>query len=147
MMDSRVESTRVVGEAMARAASPPNVWLQLSTATIYVDRRDGAHDEATGVIGGHEPGVPDYWEYSVRIAGCWEAAQMEAVLPGTRRVALRSAMVMSPDRGGVFDVLLGMARLGLGGPGPAGGSRPGVGPGLMSAEIRAARRAVSRRDR
>jgi len=29
--------------------------------------------------------------------------------------ALRTAMVMSPDRGGVFDVLLGMTRLGLGG--------------------------------
>ncbi|MGA8046779.1 MAG: DUF1731 domain-containing protein, partial [Dermatophilaceae bacterium] len=68
-----------------------------------------------------EPGVPDYWEYSVRIARCWEAAQMEAVVPDTRRVALRSAMVMSPDRGGVFDVLLRMARLGLGGPVAGGG--------------------------
>jgi hypothetical protein len=121
MMDSRVESTRVVGEAIARAADPPGVWLQMSTATIYADRRDAPNDEATGVIGGHEPGVPDYWEYSVRIARCWEAAQLEAALPSTRRVALRSAMVMSPDRGGVFDVLLGMARLGLGGPVAGGG--------------------------
>ena len=46
---------------------------------------------------------------------------MEAAVPGTRRVALRSAMVMSPDRGGVFDVLLRMARLGLGGPVAGGG--------------------------
>ena len=57
----------------------------------------------------------------MRIARCWEAAQPEADLPGTRRVALRSAMVMSPDRGGVFDVLCGMARLGLGGPVAGGG--------------------------
>ncbi|MDQ2756462.1 MAG: DUF1731 domain-containing protein [Actinomycetota bacterium] len=121
MMDSRVESTRVVGEAIARAARPPGVWLQMSTATIYADRRDAPNDEATGVIGGHEPDVPGYWEYSVRIARCWEAAQMEAVLPHTRRVALRSAMVMSPDRGGVFDVLLRMTRLGLGGPVAGGG--------------------------
>ncbi|MEO7422285.1 MAG: DUF1731 domain-containing protein [Ornithinibacter sp.] len=121
MMDSRVESTRVVGEAIARAARPPRVWLQMSTATIYADRRDAPNDEATGVIGGHERGVPTYWEYSVRIARCWEAAQMEAALPRTRRVALRSAMVMSPDRGGVFDVLLRMARLGLGGPVAGGG--------------------------
>ena len=121
MMDSRVESTRVVGEAIARAADPPGVWLQMSTATIYADRRDAPNDEATGVIGGDEPGVPDYWEYSVRIARCWEAAQLEARLPSTRRVALRSAMVMSPDRGGVFDVLLAMARLGLGGPVAGGG--------------------------
>ena len=116
MMDSRVESTRVVGEAIAKAAAPPGVWLQMSTATIYADRRDAANDEATGIIGGAEPGVPDYWEFSVRIARNWEAAQLELDLPATRRVALRSAMVMSPDRGGVFDVLLWLARLGLGGP-------------------------------
>ena len=66
MMDSRVESTRVVGEAIAQAAVPPGVWLQMSTATIYADRRDAPNDEATGIIGGHEPGVPDYCEYSVR---------------------------------------------------------------------------------
>ena len=121
MMDSRVESTRVVGDAVAKAARPPRVWLQMSTATIYADRRDAPNDEATGVIGGSEPGVPDYWEYSVRIARNWESAQLEADLPDTRRVALRAAMVMSPDRGGVFDVLLRMARLGLGGPVAGGG--------------------------
>ncbi|WP_460937922.1 epimerase [Phycicoccus ginsengisoli] len=121
MMDSRVDSTRVVGAAIAQSARPPGVWLQMSTATIYSDRRDAPHDEATGVIGGHEAGVPDYWEFSVRIARCWEAAQLEADLPRTRRVALRAAMVMSPDRGGVFDVLLRMARLGLGGAVAGGG--------------------------
>lgn len=121
MMDSRVESTRVVGEAIARAAAPPKVWLQMSTATIYADRRDASNDETTGIIGGHEPGVPDYWEYSVRIARTWEATQLKADVPGTRRVQLRAAMVMSPDRGGVFDVLLRMVRLGLGGSVAGGG--------------------------
>ena len=121
MMDSRVESTHVVGQAIAQAQQPPKVWLQMSTATIYADRRDAANDEATGIIGGNEPGVPDYWEFSVRIARNWEAAQSEFVLSKTRRVALRSAMVMSPDRGGVFDVLLKLARLGLGGPVAGGG--------------------------
>ena len=121
MMDSRVESTRVVGEAIAQAAAPPKVWLQMSTATIYADRRDASNDETTGIIGGHEPGVPDYWEYSVRIARTWEATQLKADAPGTRRVQLRAAMVMSPDRGGVFDVLLRMVRLGLGGSVAGGG--------------------------
>lgn len=115
MMDSRVDSTRVVGEAIAKAERPPRTWLQMSTATIYAHRYDGANDEATGIIGGAEPDVPDYWEFSVRIAKNWEAAQAEADTPQTRKVALRSAMVMSPDRGGVFDVLLRMVRLGLGG--------------------------------
>ncbi|MGQ5636038.1 MULTISPECIES: TIGR01777 family oxidoreductase [unclassified Streptomyces] len=122
MMDSRVDSARVVGEAIAAASRPPRVWLQMSTATIYAHRFDAANDEATGVIGGAEPGVPGYWSYSVDIARNWERAQAEASVPGTRKVALRSAMVMSPDRGGVFDVLLGLVRLGLGGP-VAGGAQ------------------------
>ncbi|MBO2465821.1 TIGR01777 family oxidoreductase [Actinomadura violacea] len=122
MMDSRVESARVVGEAIAAAARPPRVWLQMSTATIYAHRFDAPNDEATGIIGGDEPGVPRYWSYSVRIAREWERAQARAATPDTRKVALRAAMVMSPDRGGVFDVLLRMARLGLGGP-VAGGAQ------------------------
>ncbi|MET9127727.1 DUF1731 domain-containing protein [Streptomyces sp. NPDC004528] len=115
MMDSRVDSARVVGEAIAAAARPPRVWLQMSTATVYSHRFDAPNDEATGVIGGTETGVPDYWAYSVRIAENWERAQAEAPAPATRKVALRSAMVMSPDRGGVFDVLSRLVRLGLGG--------------------------------
>jgi uncharacterized protein (TIGR01777 family) len=122
MMDSRVRSTQVVGEAIAGAARPPRVWLQMSTATVYAHRFDAPNDEATGIIGGSEPDVPDYWAYSVEIAKAWERAQQEADTPHTRKVALRSAMVMSPDRGGVFDVLLGLARLGLGGP-VAGGAQ------------------------
>ncbi|UIX30234.1 TIGR01777 family oxidoreductase [Streptomyces sp. GQFP] len=122
MMDSRVHSARVVGEAIAGAARPPRLWLQMSTATIYAHRFDAPNDEATGVIGGAEPGVPDYWAYSVEIAKAWERAQEQAPTPTTRKVALRTAMVMSPDRGGVFDVLLRLARLGLGGP-VAGGAQ------------------------
>ncbi len=98
-MDSRVESARVVGEAIAGAVRPPRVWLQMSTATVYAHRFDAANDEATGVIGGAEAGVPKYWGYSVRIAKEWERAQERAETPGTRKVALRAAMVMSPDRG------------------------------------------------
>jgi uncharacterized protein (TIGR01777 family) len=116
MMDSRVLSARAVGQAIAAAERPPRVWLQMSTATIYAHRFDAANDEATGQIGGSEPGVPDYWGFSVDIAKAWEREQEAAETPHTRKVALRSAMVMSPDRDGVFDYLLWMARLGLGGP-------------------------------
>ncbi|GGU47008.1 NAD-dependent epimerase [Nocardioides albus] len=122
MMDSRIESTRVVGEAIAQASTPPPTWLQMSTATIYAHRFDAPNDEASGIIGGNEPDTPAYWEYSTRIAKRWEAEQAAAATPRTRKVALRSAMVMSPDKGGVLDVLLTMARLGLGGP-VAGGNQ------------------------
>ncbi|SDY98171.1 hypothetical protein SAMN05421504_108112 [Amycolatopsis xylanica] len=121
MMDSRVDSARVVGEAIALAKRPPKVWLQMSTATVYAHRFDAANDEATGIIGGAEPGVPGYWGFSVDIAKAWEEAQDQAETPDTRKVALRAAMVMSPDRGGVFSVLRAMARLRLGG--PVGGGR------------------------
>lgn len=112
---SRVESTRVVGEAIAAAAHPPRTWLQMSTATIYAHRFDAPNDERTGVIGGGEPDAPDTWRFSIDVARAWEAALAAAEVPGTRKVALRAAMVMSPDRGGIFDTLLALVRRGLGG--------------------------------
>jgi uncharacterized protein (TIGR01777 family) len=115
IMDSRVDSTRAVGEAIARAARPPRVWLQMSTATIYAHRHDAPNDEATGLLGGSEPDVPDTWRFSIDVATAWERAVDEFDLPRTRKVRLRSAMVMSPDRGGIFDTLLRLVRLGLGG--------------------------------
>ncbi len=115
MMDSRVDSTRVVGEAIAAAKQPPRVWLQMSTATIYAHRLDAPNDEATGVIGGNEPDVPAYWKRSIDIAVAWEAALAEANVPNTRKVALRTAMMMSPDRDGIFDVFFGLARKRVGG--------------------------------
>lgn len=62
IIDSRILSTRVLGEAIARAARPPRVWLQASTATIYAHRYDAANDEATGILGGASvlPSPPDY---------------------------------------------------------------------------------------
>lgn len=121
IMDSRVDSTRALGEAIARADRPPPVWLQSSTATIYAHSLDAANDEHTGTIGGDEPGAPDTWRFSIDVARAWERAATEASVPGTRTVLMRSAMVMSPDRGGIFDVLLGLTRRGLGG--PVGGGR------------------------
>ncbi|MQM26579.1 epimerase [Glycomyces albidus] len=121
MMTSRVESTRVVGQAIAAAANPPAVWLQAGTATIYAHTQGRPNDEAGGVIGGREPDVPAYWAESVDIALAWEAALEEADTPATRRVAMRAAMVMSPDRGSAFDLFSRLARLGLGGPVAGGG--------------------------
>lgn len=114
MMSSRVDSTRVIAEAVAAAEHPPRVWLQAATATIYAHRFDAPNDEFTGEIGGREPGVPALWARSVDIAKAWEAAVNAAPTPRTRKVILRSAMVMSPDRGGVLSVLARLARLGVG---------------------------------
>lgn len=115
IIDSRVCSTHAVGEAIIRAARPPRVWLQMSTATIYAHRYDAPNDDVSGVLGGAEPNLPDTWRFSLDVARQWEAALNEADTPRTRKTLLRSAMVMSADRGGVFDTLLGLARRGLGG--------------------------------
>ena len=115
IMASRVESTRAVGRAIAACASPPRTWLQPSTATIYAHRYDAPNDERTGVIGGDEPGVPESWRFRIDGARAWERALDEAETPATRKVAMRAAIVMSPRRGGAFDVLLGLVRRGLGG--------------------------------
>lgn len=121
MMNSRVNSTRVVGQAILQAERPPKVWLQMSTATIYSHRYDAPNDEGHGQIGGNEPDAPAYWKRSIEIAQRWEETLLETETPHTRKVALRSAMVMSPDKGGVFDVLSKLTRTGLGG--PIGGGR------------------------
>lgn len=115
ILSSRVASTRAVGAAIARAKNPPAVWLQMSTATIYSHRYDAPNDERTGIIGGAERDAPETWRFSIDVAKAWEEAAAEIPTPQTRKVLLRSAMVMSPDRGGIFDTLLGLVRLGLGG--------------------------------
>jgi NAD dependent epimerase/dehydratase family enzyme len=115
IIQSRVNSTRVIGEAIARCSNPPRLWLQMSTATIYAHRYDAPNDEYTGIIGGNEPDVPESWHFSIEVARQWERAIDEAVTPKTRKIKMRSAMVMSPDKGGVFDTLLTLVRRRLGG--------------------------------
>jgi uncharacterized protein len=115
ILDSRVDSVRVLGQALAKAKPKLRTWLQASTATIYSHRYNAPNDEATGIIGGKEPDAPDTWAFSIDVAKAWEGAFNDAVAPRTRKVALRSAMVMSPDKGGILDTLLGLVKVGLGG--------------------------------
>jgi uncharacterized protein (TIGR01777 family) len=116
MMQSRLDSCEAVGRAIERAETPPPVWIQASTATIYAHSLDQVFDEENGIMGGKEDNVPAYWAYSVAIARAWEFALLAAKTPHTRKVALRTGFTMSPDKGGVFDVLAGLAKVGLGGP-------------------------------
>ena len=118
--DSRIRSTRLLGEVIAGLADPPKVWLNASTATIYRHALDRPMDEATGEIGGDEwltphRRVPKSWNFSIKVASDWEAAFFAAPTPGTRKVALRSAITFSPVAGNAFAVLLSLVRLSLGG--------------------------------
>lgn len=115
IMDSRVLSTRILNQVIASLDHPPALWLNASTATIYRHALDRDMDEFTGEFGGGEVGAPDTWRFSIQVAKAWEEAFFATPTPRTRKVALRSAMTLSPDAGGVFDVLLGLVRHGLGG--------------------------------
>ena len=113
--NSRIVSTRLLGEAIGSLANPPRVWLNASTATIYRHALDRDMNEETGELGGNESGLPDSWNFSIRVARDWETAFFNACTPQTRKVAMRSAITFSPVPGNAFSILSNLARIGLGG--------------------------------
>ncbi|HKE28766.1 MAG TPA: TIGR01777 family oxidoreductase [Bryobacteraceae bacterium] len=113
--ESRLRSTRILQNVIGGLQHPPRLWINASTATIYRHALDRPMDEATGEPGGNERGAPDTWNFSIDVAKAWEEAFFETWTPQTRKVAIRSAMTFSPDRGGVFDAFVGLVRHGLGG--------------------------------
>jgi uncharacterized protein (TIGR01777 family) len=117
LLDSRLNSTRVLGEAIARCANPPPVWLNSSTATIYKHNFGQAWNEA-GEIGGC---VEAKDIFSVQIASEWERVFNEARTPRTRKIALRLAMVLGHEQNSVLPNMLRLVRLGLGGSMAGGG--------------------------
>lgn len=107
IIESRVDSTRAIGRAVARCKVPPKVWLNASTATWYRHAEDVPQDEWSG-----DPGDG----FSCEVAQAWEHAFYSAMVPAeTRKVALRIGMVLANESGTVFDVLNRLTRLGLGG--------------------------------
>ena len=105
IMRSRVETTRELREAVLACAAPPRLWLNSSTATIYRHAEDRPMTESTGELGRG---------FSVDVATSWEREFFEGELPGTRRVALRMAIVLGD--GSALVPLMALARVGLGGP-------------------------------
>ncbi|WZH35345.1 MAG: DUF1731 domain-containing protein [Microbacterium enclense] len=105
ILRSRVETTRALHRAVRRAETPPRVWFNASTATIYRHETERGNDERDGVIGDG---------FSVDVATSWERAFFDGELPATRRVALRMAIVLGD--GPATRMLFALGRLGLGGP-------------------------------
>jgi len=125
IMDSRVNSTRVVGEAIAQCRVPPRGWLNSSTATVYTHTFGKPHDESSRDM---DSATEAKDAFSVEVAQAWEKALFEARLPltptlspsdgereRTRRVALRTSMVLGLGRNSVFPVLRRLTKFGLGG--------------------------------
>jgi hypothetical protein len=120
LYESRIGPTRLLNQVIAGLDNPPWVWLNASAATIYRHALDRAMDEATGTLGGNERisawrRAPASWNFAVRLTRDWEAALFETPTPRTRKIALRSGIILSPAPGSVFAVLSRLVRLGLGG--------------------------------
>jgi uncharacterized protein len=113
--ESRIQSTGLLNQVLASLNPAPRLWINASTATIYRHALDRPMNEADGELGGNEPGAPETWNFSIDVAKGWEEAFFSTSTPLTRKIAIRSALTLSPDRGGVFDVLLGLVCRGLGG--------------------------------
>ncbi len=102
---SRIETTETLHAAVAGGANPPPVWMNASTATIYRHALDRPQTEQDGELGEG---------FSVDIARNWERVFFAGELPGTRRIALRMAIVLGD--GPALTMLRRAARLGVGGP-------------------------------
>jgi uncharacterized protein len=111
MMESRVHPTRIIGEAVAKSEIPPPVWLNASTATIYKHTFGPPWDEC-GEIGSTREAKD---EFSIEVATAWERTLDQAQTPLTRKVAMRTALVLGLEKNSVFPVLRMLTRLGFGG--------------------------------
>jgi uncharacterized protein len=105
IFDSRINTTKALGEAILQCKNPPPLWVNSSTATIYRHAQDRPMTESTGEIGSG---------FSVNIATSWEKTFFGFNLPATRQVALRMAIVLGKG-GGVIKPLINLVRFGLGG--------------------------------
>lgn len=109
ILESRTRTTRILGDAVLACNHPPELWINSSTATIYRHAEDRPMTEKEGEIGSG---------FSVDVAKYWEQAFFEFILPSTRQIALRIAIVLG--EGGVMVPMTNLVRFGLGGSQGAG---------------------------
>jgi uncharacterized protein len=105
IMNSRLETTKILGESVLSCKNPPQLWINSSTATIYRHAEDRPMTEANGEIGSG---------FSVDVATNWEKTFYSFSLPKTRQIALRIAIVLGKD-GGVMTPYINLVKFGLGG--------------------------------
>jgi uncharacterized protein len=105
ILRSRIDSTKVLQEATNLCKNPPKIWLNSSSATIYIHAETQLMTEAEGIIGD---------DFSMNICKAWERVFFEKTTPKTRKVALRTSIVLG-NGGGAFPKLKMVTRMGLGG--------------------------------
>lgn len=104
ILNSRIQTTKAIGEAIARTVNPPQLWINASSATIYRHATDHAQDEYKGEIEN---------DFSVQVCKQWEETFYHSHTPYTRKIALRMAITIGP--GGVMIPYFNLLKFGLGG--------------------------------
>ena len=104
ILRSRVDATRVIGQALKLCKRAPKVWVQMSTAHIYGDPAEVKITEEDAFGYGLAPTVGQ----------AWEASLLESLPDGMREVRLRTSFVIGRD-GGALASLARIARMGFGG--------------------------------
>jgi len=105
ILDSRLRSTQILADGINQLDNPPKLWINSSSATIYKHATDKAQTEEDGIIGDN---------FSERICKQWEKTFFDRTTPHTRKVAVRSSLVLGKE-GGVYPVLAKMTKNGFGG--------------------------------
>lgn len=106
ILDSRIESTKIIGQAIDQCTRPPKLWINMSTATIYQHTQEAkANDEKNGIIGN---------DFSMNVAKAWEKTANDFQLFATRKILMRTSIVLGKD-GGAFTHLAPLVKFGLGG--------------------------------
>jgi len=104
ILESRVNSVKALGDAVARCNRPPAAWIQSGSLALYGDAGDRLCDET----------APEASDFSAGVCREWEAALATAATPRTRQVLLRIGLVLGPG-GGALGPLTGLVRWFLGG--------------------------------
>lgn len=102
---SRINSTKVLQEAVDQCMNPPGIWLNASSATIYVHSEKHLNTEEDGIIGD---------DFSMNICKSWEKEFFKINNRKVRKIALRTSIVLG-NNGGAFPKLRMITKLGLGG--------------------------------
>ena len=114
--ESRVLTKRLINDVNTSLRHPPRIRINASTATIYRHAMDRPMDEETGELGGDEAGAPDMWNFSIGVAKAWEREFFATSHAEYAQDRDTGAIYIQPgSKRGVFDVLLGLVRHGLGG--------------------------------
>ncbi|PYL03032.1 MAG: TIGR01777 family protein [Verrucomicrobia bacterium] len=103
-VDSRVNSVRILDEAIDRCVQPPKIFVQIAGVGVYGDKGERICDETA------LPGD----DFVSEVCKKWEAAFDSVDSPNTRKVLFRLGVVLGRN-GGFLQILSKLTRWFLGG--------------------------------